>query len=447
MPPLPRRPPSPRRRGDRGRFLALALSMLLALFAWPAWAQDGLATVRVDGQAVFQIGTDGTDTPARARADRIESRLDGLLRNHKALGPAVARQVGGRWSVVVSGVPVVTLTTRDAEDNLTSQQALATQWAASVQRALDRARQRRAGWGGRYVAETRASLQAAFGRMGESLTTLVPRAVAALLVLLAFWLLARGVRALLRKLFTRTVDDVTVESLVKQLTYYALLALGFFVAIDALGFNPTTVAGALGLTGLVLGFALKDILSNFVSGLLLLTLRPFKIGDQIVIGDLEGSVEKIELRATRLRAYDGRVLLVPNAEVFTSRLVNNTADPLRRGKVDIRLGYDSDPVEAMEVAHRATVAAAGVLGNPLPQVRVAELGAADITLEITFWTDSLRADFRNTAAAVRLGLLRAFREAGVGLPTPDLRLLAPARTAEWQALLATQRADADTGAR
>lgn len=80
----------------------------------------------------------------------------------------------------------------------------------------------------------------------------------------------------------------------KQLTYYAIITLGFFVAADALGFDPSTVAAALGLPGLVLGFALKDILSNFVSGLLLLTLRPFWIGDQIVVGDLEGSVEKIE---------------------------------------------------------------------------------------------------------------------------------------------------------
>lgn len=253
--------------------LALWLLLLvLALLPSIGMGQDNLATVRVDGQAVLQIGPDSADTPARERADRIEQRLEGLLRNDKALGPAVARQVGGNWSVVVSGVPVVTLSQRDAEDNLTDQRTLATQWAVSLQRALVRAKVRRSGWGGRFGAETRASLEAAFGRMSESVIVLVPRLIAALLVILAFWLLARGVRWMLRWLFARSVDDVTVESLVKQLTYYAILTVGFFVAIDALGFNPTTVAGALGLTGLVLGFALKDILSNFVSGLLLLTL-------------------------------------------------------------------------------------------------------------------------------------------------------------------------------
>lgn len=155
-------------------------------------------------------------------------------------------------------------------------------------------------------------------RLAESVITMIPRVLAALLVLLLFWALARGVRYLLRALFRRTVEDVTVESLVKRLSYYAILALGFFVAVDALGFDPSTVAAGLGLTGIVLDFALKDVLSNFVSRLLLLALRPFKIGDQIVIGALEGSVERIELGATRLRAYDGHVLLVPTAEVFTA---------------------------------------------------------------------------------------------------------------------------------
>lgn len=421
-----------RARDGLARWLVV---LVLASLPLVAGAQDNTATVRVDGQAVFQVGPDAADTSARERADRIEQRLDGLLRSGKALGPAVPRQVDGDWSVVVSGVPVVNLTQRDAEDNLTTHSALAALWASSLQRALDRAKVRRLGWGGRFGAETRASIEAASGRMAESAITLVPRAIAALLVILAFWAMATVVRWLLRRLFTRTVDDVTVESLVKQLSYYAILTVGFFVAIDALGFNPTTVAGALGLTGLVLGFALKDILSNFVSGLLLLTLRPFQIGDQIVISDLEGSVEKIELRATRLRAYDGRVLLVPNAEVFTSRIVNNTADPLRRGKVDVRIGYDTDLRLAVATAHRAAMEADGVLEQPAPMVRVDDLGADDILLEVTFWTDSRRADFKNTAAAVRSGIVEGYKQASLGLPNPDVRLLAPLHAEQWRSLL------------
>lgn len=399
------------------------LILFLLLMGSPAYAQQDVATVRLDGRAVFQVGptVDGEDAGIRAR--RIETRLAGLLRNLNELAPPVARPTPAGWSVVVSGIPVVTVTPRDAEDNLTTPPALARQWAAAVNRSLTRARDRRLGPGGRFFAETRASAEAAFGRLSEAVLNIIPRALAALAVILAFWAVARLLRALLRRLFTRTVDDVTVESLIKQLSYYAIIVLGFFVAVDALGFNPSTVAAGLGLTGIVLGFALKDILSNFVSGLLLLTLRPFKIGDQIVVGDLEGSVERIELRATRLRAYDGRVMLVPNAEVFTSRIVNNTADPIRRGSIGVWLGYDVNLKKAVAAIDEATRAAQGVLPNPPPVIRLDDLGVDDLRVEVTFWTDSRRADFKNTSSAVREAILDALKAARIPLPDPDVRIV------------------------
>lgn len=138
---------------------------------------------------------------------------------------------------------------------------------------------------------------------------------------------------------------------------------------------------------------------------------------------MQGSVERIELRATRLRAYDGRVMLVPNAEVFTSRIINNTADPVRRGKVDAWIGYDADLKLAVETACRAAGEAEGVLQTPQPAVRVDKLDQDDIVLEITFWTDSMRPDYKNTASAVRRAVVAGFKEAAIGLPEPDLRLL------------------------
>ena len=413
----------------------LATTVLLLLSPGQAHAQADTATVRLDGRAVFQVGPSGDSDDADERARRIEQRLNGLLRNLDALAPPVARQTPAGWTVTVSGVPVVTVTPRDAEDNLTTPPRLAAQWAAAVGRALDRARERRLGWGGRFGAETRASAEAAFGRLAESATSIIPRALAALAVILLFLIIARGIRVALSFVFRRIIEDVTVESLIKQLSYYAILALGFFVALDALGFDPTTVAAGIGLTGVVLGFALRDVLSNFVSGLLLLMLRPFEIGDQIVIGELEGSVERIELRATRLRAYDGRVLLVPNAEVFTSRIINNTADPVRRGKVEVWIGYDVDLRHAVTTACDAARTADGVLEAPPPAVRVDELGQDDIVLEVTFWTDSRRADYKNTASAVRGAIVEAFKQAGIGLPEPDLRLLRPHSPKAWQQIL------------
>lgn len=397
------------------------LTLTVCAMASGAAAQDEVATVRVDGRPVFQVGPATENGDARERARRVEQRIASLLRNAEHLGDAAPAHTEAGWTVMVSGVPVTRVTRRDAEDHLLSEAALARRWSTALDAALDRARDRRLGWGGRFMTETQAAAEAAFSRLGESLLTVVPRVLAAAFVMGLFWLVARGLRLLLRRLFRRVVEDVTVESLVEQFTYYAILALGFFVAVDALGFDPTTVAAGLGLTGVVLGFALKDVLSNFVSGLLLLALRPFEIGDQIVVGELEGAVERIELRATRLRAYDGRVMLVPNAEVFTARIINNTADPVRRGKVTAWLGYSVDLAQAARIARDAAASADGVLAEPPPVVRLDELGPADIALEVTFWTDSQRSDFKNTASAVRDRLIESFRAAAIALPDPDFR--------------------------
>ncbi len=158
----------------------------------------------------------------------------------------------------------------------------------------------------------------------------------------------------------------------RLITYYAVWFVGIFVAADALGFEPSVVITGLGLTGLVLGFALKDVLSNFVAGLLLLFLRPFRIGDQIVVGETEGTVERIELRATKVRAYDGRLVLLPNAEVFSSRIVNNTADPIRRGTITTMLDHATALRVAATVFTEAAAATEGVLPVPPPSMRVTE---------------------------------------------------------------------------
>lgn len=393
--------------------------------------------MRADGRTVLRVGPVDT-TSAGTRALRIERRLATLLETPSALAPAQverARTDTTARLVTVSGVPVVTVMTADAEDNLTSVDALAAQWAGAIDAALERAAARRlSGWG-RFGAEVQASVRAAFSRLGESAIRIVPRAIAAVLVIALFGLLAAGVRWLLRGVFRRVVDDLTVENLIKQVAYYTIWVLGLIVAVDALGFQPQTVVTGLGLTGLALGFALKDIISNFVSGLLLLALRPFELGDQIVVGDTEGAVERIRLRATDIRTYDGRLVLVPNAEIFTSRVTNNTASPMRRATVTLYLGYGTDLPRAVEVLSTAARAADGVLAESPVAVRVRELGQADLEIEVQFWTDSRRSDFTATQALVRLAMLAALRDAKIPLPDPDVRVLVPRHLEQWRAAL------------
>ncbi len=403
----------------------LSVAMLTVMPVVAMRAQDERTTVRVDGRSLLRVGPADASTAAQ-RALRIERRLTTLLETQRALPPARVESVGPAGServIAVAGVPVVTVTPADAVDNVTTVDALAVQWSRAIDVELERAGKRRLSRSGRFAADVQASVQAAFSRLLESGIRIVPRALAALLVLGLFSLLASGIRRLLRAVFARVVDDRTVESLVKQGAYYAIWTLGLVVAIDALGFQPQTVVTGLGLTGLALGFALKDIISNFVSGLLILALRPFELGDQIIVGETEGSVERIELRATQIRTYDGRLVLVPNAEVFTSRVTNNTASPVRRAVVPLFIGYDADLPRAVEAIRKATAAVPSVLPEPPVVVRVAELGQDDLVLEARFWTDSRRSDFTATQGAVRAEILSALRAAGIGLPDPDVRVI------------------------
>jgi len=150
--------------------------------------------------------------------------------------------------------------------------------------------------------------------------------------------------------------------------------------------------------------------------LLILTLLPFELGDQIIIGDTEGSVERIELRATQIRTYDGRRVLVPNAETFTSRVTNNTAAPIRRGKVVCSLGYEIDIGKISHIMRDAAQATAGVLATPEASVRLSNLGQTELVFDVEFWCDSSRSDFVITASEVRKALVEALRAADVSLP-------------------------------
>ena len=405
----------------RLRLPLVLLLLWLALAAPAARAQeDDREAVRLDGRTVLRVGPAG-DADAATRAGRIEQRLEALLESPAPLNPAVVQRDDSRPTerlITVNDAPVVTVTAEDADENLTDVDALATSWALAIDEALAAGRARRAG-----RSEVLVLMEAAFARLVESARTVLPRALATFLILALFGALAWIVRWLLTRLFAVIIGDRTLENLIRQLVYYTIWLLGIIIAINALGFDPQALATGIGLTSLALGFALQDILSNFVSGLLILVLRPFELGDEIVIGETEGAVERINLRATEIRTYDGRSVLVPNAELFTSRVTNNTAAPMRRGAITFPLGYDQDLPRAMAVLREAVASTPGVLTKPPNTVIVRELNDADVILEVRFWTESTRRDFLEAASEVSQAMVRALREAGFALPEADLRYL------------------------
>ena len=185
------------------------------------------------------------------------------------------------------------------------------------------------------------SLSQATQNLLESAASLLPGLFAAALALAVFLALARlawgGLIAA-----DRFVGTPRLARLAGGVAYYLLLGAGALVALDVLGVSPQSIATAFGLGGVALGFALRDIVSNLVAGVLLISSQEFAVGDQIVVGETEGTVEQVELRATHIRTYDGRMVIVPNGIIYNSRVINNTESPFRRASVFLHLGYGVD---------------------------------------------------------------------------------------------------------
>jgi small conductance mechanosensitive channel len=159
----------------------------------------------------------------------------------------------------------------------------------------------------------------------------VPRVFEGLLVLAVFWLVASVGRRLIAYTAPRVKADTSVVLLLSRLYYYGVLVFGAITALGTAGLDVRALVAGLGLTGFALGFALKDVLSNFVSGVMLLAYRPFHIGDVIEMGEFVGTIETIRIRDTLVRAEGGRLIIIPNTKLITEVVVNHS-DARRTGR-------------------------------------------------------------------------------------------------------------------
>jgi small conductance mechanosensitive channel len=221
---------------------------------------------------------------------------------------------------------------------------------------------------------------------------------------------ARLVRSGVERTLRRTDAERHVVVVVATLAYYAAFAVGLVVALSAGGVNLGVLIGSLGLATVALGFALQDIVSNFTAGIVLLLEHPFTEGDHIAIPDAAGEVEEIRVRATRLRAADGQLVIVPNKLLFTQVLTNGSAAMRRRVEVPLEVPYGQDAARAREVLLATAAEVEGVGEDPAPRLLTDDLGQDGRRLRLVVWVDSRRHD----AAQVRSELLDKLA-GGVGL--------------------------------
>jgi small-conductance mechanosensitive channel len=288
-----------------------------------------------------------------------------------------------------------------------------------------------------------APLLASIEQLLGGLRAQLPQIIAALVVVGGFV----GVASLLRRLVAGALRrvDRTLSEMLGQLSYAATVVLGilvgFWIAIPTINFRE--IYAGLGVTGLILGFALRDLLENFAAGILILWRRPFKLDDQIRSGSYEGTVAEINFRSTVLRTYDGLKVFVPNGRIFTEPVENLTGYRERRSTVVLGIDQSAsvDTARRVILDELRQMGPSGVLPEPAPVVFFDAVGEYANNLHVLYWTaPPNRFSELTTRSEVTERLYAALIEAGIAFPYPI-------RTVRVAGMDGAGRAPAATGTR
>ena len=214
----------------------------------------------------------------------------------------------------------------------------------------------------------------------------IPKLLIAILVFWIGWKLIRLLNKTLKRSYERHTVDPSLQQFLNSLIDISLKILLVLTVMGILGIKMTSFVAIVGAAGLAVGMALQGTLQNFAGGVIILLLKPFKVGDYIEQGSYAGFVDSIQIFNTTLRTYDNRNIIVPNTELATKSLVNHFNLPMRRVKIAVSIAYGESVDKAREVLLRVANAHPLVLKEPkAPSAPVEELGESSINMSVYAW--------------------------------------------------------------
>lgn len=242
-----------------------------------------------------------------------------------------------------------------------------------------------------------------------------------ILAAVAIFLIGRWVSKAALSWFARAVAkaqlDETLSRFLSSVIYMILMVFVVLTALSALGVNTTNFLAILGAAGLAIGLALKDSLSNFSAGVMLVFFRPFRTGDFIEAAGVSGSVQSIKIFNTVLKTGDNRVITVPNALIYADTITNFSAEATRRIDLVIGIGYDDDIARAKALIQGVLSQDDRVLEQPAPAMLLAELGESSVDIAVRPWVKS--ADYWAVRSDLLENIKRALDSAGLSIPYPQ----------------------------
>ncbi len=260
----------------------------------------------------------------------------------------------------------------------------------------------------------------------ERATTMVvaflPRVVAAIIVLVGFWALARLTRPALTGILKRAdFAEALVSLLVDNLYRFALMGVGLVMAAGQLGIDVAAALAGLGVAGIAVGFAAQDSLANTIAGFLIFWDKPFQPGDFITTQDRYGEVHNITMRTTRIRTVRNTYVVIPNRVIIEQPMVNHSLYGDVRVDVPLGIAYKEDVSAARQILLDVATRLDHVLSSPEPALVLKELGDSSVNLEFRLWIREARMEQPVRFAALEAAK-RALDEAGIEIPFPHLQL-------------------------
>lgn len=249
----------------------------------------------------------------------------------------------------------------------------------------------------------------------------------ALIVLASIFVTRAFTRLILDRILRKLHIKEGIRYTLRRLTEYTLVLVGTIIAFQFVGVDLSGLAVIFGLLSVGIGFGLQNVTANFVAGLILLFERPIKIGDRITVGDVEGDVEEISLRATKIRTLNNISIIVPNSQFVSSNIVNWSYGDLRiRLDIDVGVSYGSDLDVVLSCLKDVARENPKVLKEPEPDVLFREFGESSWNMRMRLWIDNPQGHHR-IRSDINCAIVRKFREKGVEIPFPqrDIHVRSP----------------------
>lgn len=243
------------------------------------------------------------------------------------------------------------------------------------------------------------------------------KVIGAIVILLVGRIGAGIARRITRRALERYKVDASIVSFTASLMYFLVITFAVLAALAKFGVETASFIAVMGAAGFAIGFALQGSLGNFASGILILVLRPFRVGDVIDAAGVVGKVTAIHLFTTEFATADNIKILVPNSKIYGDVIKNITAHDTRRLDLVIGIGYDSSMKKARELLAKILSEEARVLGEPAPQIAVAELADSSVNFVVRPWVK--KEDYWSVKFDLTEKIKEVFDENGIEIPFPQ----------------------------